>query len=50
MTVESFKESYLWTKGSKMFADLFIRPVFGAEARDISFLYFLQYVNSGGSL
>jgi hypothetical protein len=48
MTVESFKDSYLWSKGSKMFADLFVRSVFGTEARDISFLYFLHYSNSAG--
>jgi monoamine oxidase len=39
---------YVWTKPAQMFCDLFVRTVFGAEPRELSFLYFLFYINSAG--
>ena len=50
MTVESFKDKYIWTNGSKMFVDILVRSIFGAEPRDLSLLYFLNYVHSAGTL
>ena len=48
LTVESFARRHLRTKDARMFMNLATRLVFGAEPEELSFLYFLFYLQSGG--
>ncbi len=50
MTVETWKLSSLRTRGARDVLDLAVRAIFAAEPSEISFLYFLFYLNSGGGL
>lgn len=49
-TLESWKQRFLWTPGGKLFLDIVCRAVFTSEPRDLSFLYFLSYLRTGGGL
>lgn len=50
MTMETWKQRYLYTRGAKLFTDFIVKVVFTSEPRDVSFLYFLHYLNTGGGL
>lgn len=47
-TVETFKRSKVRSRGARSLVDAAVRGVFGAEAAELSLLYFLGYVNGGG--
>jgi monoamine oxidase len=47
-TVESWKQANLSTNGARVLLDIVMKTVFGCEARDMSLLYFLFYLHSGG--
>ena len=47
-TVETFKRSKVRSRGGRSLVDAAVRGVFGAEASELSLLYFLGYVNGGG--
>ncbi len=47
-TVESWKLDNLTGNGGRVLLDVIMKTVFGCEARDISLLYFLFYLHSGG--
>ena len=49
-TVDTFARRYLRTKDSRMFLNLATELVFGAEIEELSLLYFLFYLESGGGL
>ena len=49
-TAAAFKRRYLRTAGARMFFDLATELIFGAEPEELSLLYFLFYLNSGGGL
>ena len=48
--VAAFARRYLRTRGARMFLDLATELVFGAEPEELSLLYFLFYLQSGGGL
>jgi monoamine oxidase len=50
MTVEAWKRRALRTPGARTVFDLTVRAIFAAEPSEISFLYFLFYLNAGGGL
>src|SRR5262245_60559697 len=50
MTLESWKRGNLFTRGGRFFLDLATRAVTTSEPGEISFLYFLNYLRSGGGL
>ncbi len=50
MTLESWKRKHLHTAGSRLFLDIVTRAVFTSEPRDVSFLFFLEYLRSGQGL
>lgn len=50
MTLESWKRSFLKTSKAEALLDIVTQSVFGAEASDLSFLFFLFYLRSGGDL
>lgn len=50
MTVESWKRQMLKTSAGRALLDIAVRAIFAAEPRDLSFLHFLFYLNSGGGL
>jgi monoamine oxidase len=50
MTLESWKRSFLKTSKAECLLDIVTQSVFGAEASDLSFLFFLFYLRSGGDL
>ncbi len=50
MTVETWKRGALRTAAARSILDVAVRAIFAAEPRDLSFLYFLFYLNSGGGL
>ena len=50
MTLETWKRKVLRTKAARRVIDLAVRTVFGAEPAELSLLYFLFYLNSGGGL
>lgn len=50
VTLETWKRQYLRTSKAQALLDIVAQSVFGAEAGDISFLFFLYYLRSGGSL
>lgn len=47
-TLESWKLANLSSNGARVLLDVIMKTVFGCEARDISLLYFLFYLHSGG--
>lgn len=49
-TVEAFARRNLRTRDARMFLDLATELVFGAEPEELSLLYFLFYLQSGGGL
>lgn len=49
-TVESLKQHYAKTDGVKAALDVMVRVVFGAEPSEISALFFLHYLATGGGL
>ena len=49
-TVAGFARRHLHTAGARMFLDLATELVFGAEPEELSLLYFLFYLQSGGGL
>ena len=50
MTLETWKRRNMRTAGARLFLDIVTRAVFTSEPRDISFLYFLNYLRSGQGL
>ncbi|MDZ4857695.1 MAG: flavin monoamine oxidase family protein [Candidatus Hydrogenedentes bacterium] len=50
MTLESWKQDFMHTDKAQALLDIVTQSVFGAEPRDLSFLFFLFYLRSGGSL
>jgi monoamine oxidase len=49
-TLESWKLANLSGNGGRVLLDVIMKTVFGCEARDISLLYFLFYLHSGGGI
>jgi len=49
-TVDTFARRYLRTRDARMFLNLATELVFGAEIEELSLLYFLFYLESGGGL
>jgi monoamine oxidase len=49
-TVGTFARRYLRTRDARMFLNLATELVFGAEIEELSLLYFLFYLQSGGGL
>jgi monoamine oxidase len=49
-TAASFGRRYLHTAGARMFFNLATELIFGAEPEELSLLYFLFYLQSGGGL
>ena len=49
-TAAAFRRRYLRTAGARMFFDLATELIFGAEPEELSLLYFLFYLHSGGGL
>src|SRR5262245_3838744 len=47
-TLETWKLANLTTNGARVLLDIIMRTVFGCEARDVSLLYLLFYLHSGG--
>jgi monoamine oxidase len=50
LTVESWKQRHLRTRGARVFLDIVTRAVLTSEPRDVSFLYFLSYLRWGQGL
>ena len=50
ITLESWKREHIRTSKARALLDIVAQSVFGAEAGDLSFLFFLFYLRSGGSL
>ena len=50
MTLETWKARHLRSAGARVFTDIVTRAVMTSEPRDVSFLYFLNYLSSGGGL
>lgn len=50
MTLESWKQRHLRTRGARLFLDIVTRAVLTSEPRDLSFLYFLSYLRWGQGL
>jgi monoamine oxidase len=50
MTLESWKQRHLRTRGARLFLDIVTRAVLTSEPRDVSFLYFLSYLRWGQGL
>jgi monoamine oxidase len=50
MTLETWKQRHLHTRGAKVFLDIVCRAVLTSEPRDVSFLYFLSYLRWGQGL
>lgn len=50
MTVESLKQRYAKTEAVRAALDVLVRVVFGAEPSEISALFFLHYLATGGGL
>ncbi len=49
-TLETWRRRFVKSSKINAVMDAAIRTIFGAEARDISALYFLMYLNAGGGL
>ena len=50
MTLETWKRRNMRTAGARLFLDIVTRAVLTSEPRDVSFLYFLNYLRSGQGL
>jgi len=50
MTVEMWKRDALRTAGARDLVDVMVRSIFAAEPSELSFLFFLFYLNAGGGL
>jgi monoamine oxidase len=50
MTVETWKQRHMRSRGARLFIDIVVRAVLTSEPRDVSFLYFLNYLRSGRGL
>jgi monoamine oxidase len=50
MTLESWKQRNLHSKGARLFLDIVTRAVLTSEPRDVSFLFFLSYFRWGHGL
>lgn len=50
ISVESWKRDQLYSQGVKGLLDVTVRAFFSTEPADVSMLYMLQYVHSGGGL
>ncbi|MFM7200149.1 MAG: flavin monoamine oxidase family protein [Myxococcota bacterium] len=50
ISVEGWKQNHVYTRGVKGLLDVTIRAFFSTEPADVSMLYMLQYVHSGGGL
>jgi monoamine oxidase len=50
MTVETWKQRHMRSRGARLFLDVVMRAVLTSESRDVSLLYFLNYLRSGGGL
>jgi len=49
-TLETWKLQNLSTNGARVLLDVIMKTTFGCEARDLSLLYFLFYLHSGGGV
>lgn len=47
LSVEAWKNKNLWLTGARLNLDAVTQAVFGAEPRELSFLFFLFYLHSG---
>jgi monoamine oxidase len=50
MTVETWKRDHVHTRGARALVDIAVNSIFGAEPADLSLLYFLHYLRSGGGI
>ncbi len=50
ITLESWKQEHMHTPKARALLDIVAQSVFGAEAGDLSFLFFLFYLRSAGTL
>jgi monoamine oxidase len=50
ITVEDWKREHVRTAGARAALDVAVRAIFAAEPRELSFLHFLFYLNSGGGI
>ncbi|MCO4746153.1 MAG: flavin monoamine oxidase family protein [Proteobacteria bacterium] len=50
MTVETLKQAYAHTDGVRAALDVMVRVVFGAEPSEVSALFFMHYLATGGGL
>ncbi len=50
MTLETWRNRFIKSKAVRGVLDAAIRVIFGAEAGDMSALFFLQYLSSGGGI
>jgi monoamine oxidase len=50
ITLETWKRRNMRSAGARLFLDIVTRAVFTSEPRDLSFLYFLNYLRSGRGL
>ena len=50
ITLETWKRRNMRSKGARLFLDIVTRAVFTSEPRDLSFLFFLNYLRSGHGL
>lgn len=50
ITLETWKRRNMRSGGARLFLDIVTRAVFTSEPRDLSFLYFLNYLRSGQGL
>lgn len=50
ITLESWKQEHMRTPKARALLDIVAQSVFGAEAGDLSFLFFLFYLRSAGTL
>jgi monoamine oxidase len=50
ISLEGWKQGGVWTRGARQVLDAATRAIFGAEPAELSLLYFLFYLRSGGGL
>jgi monoamine oxidase len=50
MTLETWKQRHLYSRGARLFLDIVSRAVLTSEPRDVSFLFFLSYLRWGQGL
>jgi monoamine oxidase len=50
MTVESWKRKSMWTRSARSMLDVAVHAILAAEPSDLSLLYFLHYLHSGGGV